>query len=204
MGPSGRASGTHARSVGIPAPRSGSRSPTGAPDCAARRATRSCRSTTARSRTRCSTSWSPTAASATATEVTLRVGAATGDRLALITPDREGVRLPDDVRVVGADELATGTRAWIHEVVGGPALADLGRLVLPDPTRRRGGVGRRRDRAGRRRARAAARDDDGSPRTLLDAYGGVGLFAGGAPRWTAAGGGRSRSRATGRRPPTPA
>ena len=56
---------------------------------------------------------------ADATEVTLRVGAATGERLALVAPNRHGVRLPDDVRVVGADELAAGKRAWIHDVVAG-------------------------------------------------------------------------------------
>ena len=54
-----------------------------------------------------------------ATEVTLRVGAETGERLALVAPTRDGVRLPDDVRVVGADELAAGKRAWIHEIVAG-------------------------------------------------------------------------------------
>ena len=56
---------------------------------------------------------------ADAAEATLRVGAATGERLALIAPSRDGVRLPDDVRVVGADELAAGKRAWIHDVVAG-------------------------------------------------------------------------------------
>ena len=56
---------------------------------------------------------------AAATEVTLRVGAETGERLALIAPTRDGVRLPDDVRVVGADELAAGKRAWIHDIVAG-------------------------------------------------------------------------------------
>jgi 23S rRNA (uracil1939-C5)-methyltransferase len=112
-----------------------------------------------------------------ATEVTLRVGAATGDRLALIRPTRDGVRLPDDVRVVGADELSAGKRAWIHEIVcdrrwrisaesffqtrpdGAAALIDvvtgMSAGALDDTTRR-----------------------DGRPRTLLDAYSGVGLFAG--------------------------
>ena len=72
-------------------------------------------------------------------EVTIRAGVATGERLVLCTPkvgdsqrpdgDSEaaegeshmpaGVRVPDGVMVVGADELAGGHRAWIHEVVGG-------------------------------------------------------------------------------------
>ena len=112
-----------------------------------------------------------------ATQVTLRVGAATGDRLALITPNRDGVRLPDDVRVVGSDELAGGARAWIHEVVadrrwrisadsffqtrpdGAAALVDVVAAMAGD-------------------ALAAAPRGDGRPRTLLDAYSGVGLFAG--------------------------
>ena len=112
-----------------------------------------------------------------ATEVTYRVGAATGERLAVVTPDRDGVRLPDDVRVVGADELAAGKRSWIHEIVAGrrwrisagsffqtrpdgaAALVDvvtaLSAGVLDSPV-----------------------IDEDRPRTLLDAYSGVGLFAG--------------------------
>jgi 23S rRNA (uracil1939-C5)-methyltransferase len=111
-----------------------------------------------------------------ATEVTLRVGAATGDRLAVITPNRDDVQLPDDVRIVGADELGAGTRAWLHEVVGGrrwrisagsffqtrpdggAALVDVVRAMADDAL----------DLA----------DGRGEPSTLLDAYSGVGLFAG--------------------------
>ena len=54
-----------------------------------------------------------------AAEVTLRIGARTGERLALVAPGAAGVSLPDDVLVVGADELATGRRAWFHEEVAG-------------------------------------------------------------------------------------
>ena len=113
-----------------------------------------------------------------ATEVTLRVGAATGDRLALITPDREGVLLPDDVRAVGADELAAGTRAWIHEEVAGRRWrisADSFFQTRPD------GAAALVDvvtALAARRARRTASRDDGRRRTLLDAYSGVGLFAG--------------------------
>ncbi len=114
-----------------------------------------------------------------AQEVTLRVGAGTGERLALVTPTAEGVELPDDVVVVGADELASGRRAWIHEEVAGrrwrisaasffqtradgaealvevvyDALADL--LAVGD-----------------------GNDSEARARTLIDAYCGVGLFAG--------------------------
>lgn len=112
-----------------------------------------------------------------AIEVTLRGGAATGDRLAVITPNREGVQLPDDVRVVGADELAAGKRAWIHEIVadrrwrisadsffqtrpdGAAALVDVVTAMSAD-------------------ALAAPPRSDGRRLTLLDAYSGVGLFAG--------------------------
>jgi 23S rRNA (uracil1939-C5)-methyltransferase len=57
-----------------------------------------------------------------ATGVTLRVGARTGERLALVTPSAQGVSLPADVRVVGGDELRAGKRAWIHEIVDGVTL----------------------------------------------------------------------------------
>lgn len=54
-----------------------------------------------------------------ATEVTLRAGARTGERLAIVTPTAQGVRLPADVVVVGSDELRRGHRAWYHEEVAG-------------------------------------------------------------------------------------
>ena len=92
-------------------------------------------------------------------------------------PDRDGVQLPDDVRIVGVDELAAGKRSWIHEIVlgrrwrisadsffqtrpdGAAALVEVVTAMAAD-------------------ALAAAPRDDGRPRTLLDAYSGVGLFAG--------------------------
>ena len=118
-------------------------------------------------------------------EVTLRVGAATGERLALVTPGRDGVVLPADVLVVGADELAAGHRAWYHEEVAGrrwrvsaasffqsrsdgaAALVEVVRAHVADVLDR----------------------DDGRTRVLVDAYSGVGLFAGsllaGRPGWRA-------------------
>ncbi len=120
---------------------------------------------------------------ADASYVTLRVGAATGERLALVAPTRTGVSLPDDVRVIGADELVAtdGTEtstetssesgAWIHDDVAGrrwrisadsffqtrtdgaAALVDVVRTMAADVLDRETGV-------------------------LFDAYSGVGLFAG--------------------------
>ena len=52
-------------------------------------------------------------------EVTVRVGAATGERLVLCTPAAGDSRVPAGAILVGADELAGGHRAWIHEVVAG-------------------------------------------------------------------------------------
>jgi 23S rRNA (uracil1939-C5)-methyltransferase len=112
-----------------------------------------------------------------ATEVMLRVGAATGERIAVCTPDRDGVRLPADVRVVGADELAAGKRAWIHEVVAGRRWrisADSFFQTRPD------GAAALVDVV----ATLAGDTFDTAPaqgerhHTLLDAYSGVGLFAG--------------------------
>ena len=55
-------------------------------------------------------------------EVTFRIGAATGERLVVVSPSADEVDLPagwDDVTVVGTDELDAGHRAWIHEEVHG-------------------------------------------------------------------------------------
>ena len=54
-----------------------------------------------------------------AEEVTLRVGSRTGERLVVVGPTAEGLRLPDDVVVVGTDELKKGRRAWFHEQAEG-------------------------------------------------------------------------------------
>lgn len=54
-----------------------------------------------------------------AADVTIRVGARTGERLVLVGPTAADVVVPDDVRVVGADELKAGRRAWFREEVAG-------------------------------------------------------------------------------------
>ncbi|MET0420075.1 MAG: hypothetical protein ABW073_00080, partial [Acidimicrobiia bacterium] len=112
-----------------------------------------------------------------AAEATLRVAPGTGDRHAIVSPTREGVVLPDDVRVVSTDELAAGKRSWIHDEVAGRrwrisadsffqtrpdgaaalvyTVAELADDVLDAPP-----------------------DEHGRTRVLLDAYSGVGLFSG--------------------------
>lgn len=54
-----------------------------------------------------------------AAEVTIRVGARTGERLVLVGPTAVGSRVPAGVTLVGVDELAAGRRAWFHEEVAG-------------------------------------------------------------------------------------
>jgi 23S rRNA (uracil1939-C5)-methyltransferase len=91
-----------------------------------------------------------------ATDVTLRCGARTGERLALLGPSSEGASLPGSVRVIGEDELAAGRRAWIFEEVAGKRLRMSAESFFSL-------VGS-----------APAGAPDGP---LVDAYGGVGLFA---------------------------
>jgi 23S rRNA (uracil1939-C5)-methyltransferase len=103
-----------------------------------------------------------------ATEVTLRCGARTGERLAVVTPTAEGVVLPEDVRVVGADELRRGKRAWFHEQVAGVTFrvsAESFFQARPDGAE-----------ALVEAVRAVTGPIDSSTR-VVDAYAGVGLFA---------------------------
>ena len=126
-------------------------------------------------------------------EVTVRAGAATGERLVLCSPKAGDSQVPDGIQVVGSDELSGGHRAWFHEVVAGrkwrisaesffqgrpdgaDALVDtvvavLGEAVVPGAA-------------------------------VIDLYSGVGLFAGVLGQRT--GGGWWRWSRTARRWPTP-
>ena len=58
-----------------------------------------------------------------AEQVTIRVGARTGERMVIVSAGAAStVSVPDDVLVVGEEELAAGRRAWIHEEVAGHRL----------------------------------------------------------------------------------
>ncbi len=54
-----------------------------------------------------------------ADEVTVRVGARTGERMVVVGPTAAGVVVPAGVTVVGSDQLRAGHRAWIHEEAAG-------------------------------------------------------------------------------------
>lgn len=102
-------------------------------------------------------------------EVILRVGARTGERLAVVE-SHDGVRLPGDVRVVSSAELRAGTRAWYHEEVAGRRWRVSARSFFqarPD--------GAEVLIEAVRAALDGALPADGH---LVDLYGGVGLFAG--------------------------
>jgi 23S rRNA (uracil1939-C5)-methyltransferase len=108
-----------------------------------------------------------------ADEVTLRVGATTGERLVLAGPTAAGVDLPEEIDastlVVGEDELANGKRAWIHDEVAGHRFRISAHSFFQ--TRHDGAellAGTVRDLGGVELASAAR---------VIDAYGGVGLFA---------------------------
>ncbi len=104
-----------------------------------------------------------------ADEVTVRVGVRTGEVLVVVSPTvADGTVVPEGVRVIGADELRSGRRAWFHEEVAGHRFrisaasffqsGPRGAEALIDAVRRSVGP------------------LDGSTR-FVDLYGGVGLFA---------------------------
>lgn len=103
-----------------------------------------------------------------AREVVLRAGARTGERSALVTPTAEGVSLPDDVLVVGADEVRAGRRAWIHEELAGRRWrVSVGAFLQARPD----GAEALIDLVGEALA--------GAPEgPLVDLYAGIGMFAG--------------------------
>lgn len=103
-------------------------------------------------------------------EVTVRAGARTGERLVIAAPTAGGVAVPDDVRVVGEDELRRGRRAWFHEEAAGRRWRISAASFFQ--TRPDGA-----DALVEEAARAAG-DALGGGRTLVDLCAGVGLFAG--------------------------
>lgn len=102
-----------------------------------------------------------------ATEVTLRVADGTGERLLLAEPTAEGVRAPEDVSVIGADELASGRRRWFFTEVAGHRL----RVSASSFFQTRGAG------AEALLAIVAGQIEGAPPGTFVDLYGGVGLFA---------------------------
>lgn len=105
-----------------------------------------------------------------AREVTIRAGARTGERLVLVTPNAVGVRVPDDVTVVGANELKRGRRAWFHEEAAGRRWRiSAGSFFQASPEGAEALV-----------AAVGAAVDEWAPgaERLADLYCGVGLFAG--------------------------
>lgn len=105
-----------------------------------------------------------------AEEVTIRVGARTGERLVIVGPRAEGVRVPPDVTVVGASSLKAGRRVWIHEEAAGRTWrVSAGSFFQASPEGAEALVGEVQD--------AVARWAPDAER-MVDLCSGVGLFAG--------------------------
>lgn len=111
-------------------------------------------------------------------EVTVRVGAASGECLVVASPTAAGVTLgageavpvaPDATTVVGVDELAAGRRAWIHEEVAGHRFRISARSFFQSRPDGAAALVEQVVRAGGGELAGARR--------VVDAYAGVGLFA---------------------------
>ncbi|MFT5203799.1 MAG: tRNA/tmRNA/rRNA uracil-C5-methylase (TrmA/RlmC/RlmD family) [Candidatus Aldehydirespiratoraceae bacterium] len=104
-----------------------------------------------------------------AKEVTIRVGNRTGERLVMVEGSTFGIELPDDVLIVGTDELAKGKRAWIHEEAGGRRWRVSARSFFQN---RPAGVDALVEEVG------GMVEEYGTDGPLVDAYAGIGIFAG--------------------------
>jgi tRNA/tmRNA/rRNA uracil-C5-methylase (TrmA/RlmC/RlmD family) len=105
----------------------------------------------------------------TASEVLIRVGSRTGERMVVVDGPTAEVSVPDDVLVVDQNELDAGRRAWIHEEVNGRLWRISARSFFQNRP------------AGADALIAEVRemvDELGPDGHLVDAYAGVGLFAG--------------------------
>lgn len=106
-----------------------------------------------------------------ATELTIRVGTeadgSDGDCLVVAHPSASSVSVPDGVSLVGTDDLAKGTRRWIHTHIAGVRFRVSARSFLQVRT---GGA-----EALVAIARAHLAGAPNGP--LADLYGGIGLFA---------------------------
>ncbi len=101
--------------------------------------------------------------------VLIRVGSRTGERMVVVDPVVDEVSVPDDVMVLGSDELDGNRRAWIHEEVSGKRWRISARSFFQN---RPAGAEALVDEVAEM---VEALGDDGP---MVDAYAGVGLFAG--------------------------
>ncbi len=104
-----------------------------------------------------------------ASEVTIRVGARTGERLVVVDGPLDDVTVPDDVRLISTKDLAKGKRAWIHEEAGGRLWRVSARSFFQN---RPAGADALVEEVSEM---AGVMCPDGP---MIDAYCGVGLFAG--------------------------
>lgn len=104
-----------------------------------------------------------------ANQVTIRVGARTGERMALVDGDPFEVDLPDDVIVASRTELLEGRRAWIHEHAAGRSWRISARSFFQN---RPAGVDALVHEV------TDVVDALGSDGSLVDAYSGIGIFSG--------------------------
>lgn len=111
-----------------------------------------------------------------AAEVTVRASAATGERLVVLSPTvPDDLMVPDGVTVVGADQLAAGHRAWLHEEVGGRRWRVSAASFFQ--SRPDGAAALAEYVAAALVSTCSERPVDG-PVRLVDLYGGVGLLGG--------------------------